>query len=89
MTPIDTLRNIGPKTREWLIDAGIDSVETLHELGAVETYMRLKRLYPDRVSLNALWGLQAALMDMPWTQLPDDIKAELRAQVAAWEDDAG
>ena len=24
----------------------------------------------DKVSLNLLWGLQAALLDLPWNQLP-------------------
>jgi len=33
------------------------------------------------VTLNRLWGLQAALLDIPWNELPLDIKEELRKQV--------
>jgi len=33
------------------------------------------------VTLNMLWGLQAALLDLPWNELPPDIKEELMKQV--------
>jgi hypothetical protein len=33
------------------------------------------------MSLNLLWGLQAALLDLPWNELPPDIKEELWRQV--------
>jgi hypothetical protein len=36
---------------------------------------------PEKVSLNLLYGLQAALLDLPWNELPLDIKAELKKKV--------
>ncbi len=36
---------------------------------------------PEKVTLNMLWGLQAALLDLPWNELPPDIKEELMKQV--------
>ena len=79
------MKNIGPRSREWLATVGIHSLEDVTRLGVVETYQRVKAAYPDKVTLNMLWGLQAALLDLPWNELPPDIKAELRKQV---EEDA-
>lgn len=83
MTDLTTLKNIGPRTIEWLHDVDVHNVEALRALGAVEVYVRLKTRYPDRVTLNALWGLAAALLDIDWRLLDADHKAELRAQVNA------
>jgi len=75
------MRNIGPKSSEWLASVGIHSLEDVAELGVVETYLRVKAAHPEKVSLNMLYGLQAALFDIPWTELPLDIKNELKKQV--------
>jgi DNA transformation protein len=77
------LKNIGPVTTGWLHEIGIDTLEQIRELGVVEVYRRLKARFPDRVTLNALYGLEAALTGVRWDQLPDEVKAELRAQVEA------
>lgn len=44
------------------------------ELGVVETYRRVRVAHPEKVSLNILYGLQAALLELPSTELPPDIK---------------
>lgn len=75
------MRNIGPKSSEWLASVGIYSLDDVADIGVVETYLRVKSAYPDKVSLNLLYGLQAALLDIPWNELPPDIKAELKNQV--------
>lgn len=75
------MRNIGPKSSEWLASVGIYSLDDVADIGVVETYLRVKSAYPDKVSLNLLYGLQAALLDIPWNELPPDIKAELKYQV--------
>jgi hypothetical protein len=75
------MRNIGPKSSEWLASVGIHSLEDVANIGVVESYLRVKSAYPDKVSLNLLYGLQAALLDIPWDKLPPDIKAELKSQV--------
>jgi DNA transformation protein len=78
MTP---LKNIGPKSRSWLHNIGIDTLEDLEALGAVETYRRLKLARPTEVSLNMLWALQGALLNIHWNALPPDMKAALKSQV--------
>lgn len=80
-TELAKLKNLGPKTSAWLNDIGIYTLEDIEALGVAEVYKRLKEAYPHKVSLNALYGLQAAVLGIPWLALPPDMKAELKAQV--------
>ena len=75
------MRNMDPKSSEWLASVGIHTLDDVARLGVVETYKRVKTAYPEKVTLNMLWGLQAALLDLPWNELPTDIKEELMKQV--------
>ena len=75
------MKNLGPKSQEWLAGIGVHSLEDVARLGVVETYRRVKAAYPEKVTLNMLWGLQAALLEIPWNELPDDIKDQLRQEV--------
>ena len=75
------MRNMGSKSSEWLASVGIHTLDDVLNLGVVETYKRVKAAYPEKVSLNLLYGLQAALLDLPWNELPPDIKEELKRQV--------
>jgi hypothetical protein len=75
------MKNMGPKSTEWLASVGIHTLDDVASIGVVESYLRVKAAYPDKVSLNLLYGLQAALLDLPWNELPPDIKAELKRQV--------
>ncbi|MBE7434492.1 MAG: TfoX/Sxy family DNA transformation protein [Anaerolineales bacterium] len=77
------MKNIGPKSSEWLASIGIQSLEDVARLGVVETYKMVKAAYPERVSLNMLYGLQAALLDIPFQELPQDIRDQLRREVEA------
>ena len=57
------------------------TLDDVASLGVVETYKRVKAAYPEKVSLNLLFALQAALFDLPWNELRPDIKDELKQQV--------
>jgi len=74
------MKNLGPKSREWLASIGIHSLDDVAKLGVVETYKRVKAAYTEKVTLNMLWGLQAALLEIPWNELPQDIKDQLRKE---------
>lgn len=74
------MKNMGPKSSEWLASVGVHTLDDVVKLGVVETYRRVKAAYPEKVSLNLLYGLQAALLDLPWNELPPDIKEELKRQ---------
>ena len=75
------MKNFGPKSREWLASVGIHTLDDVANLGVIETFKRVKAAYPEKVSLNLLYALQAALLDLPWNELPSDIKSELKKQV--------
>jgi DNA transformation protein len=91
----EKMKNMGPKSSEWLASVGIHTLDEVAQLGVVEAYQRVKAVYPDKVTpfaspisieangvtLNMLWGLQAGLLDLPWNELPPDIKEALRKQV--------
>ncbi len=74
------MKNIGPKSNEWLASVGVNTLEDIARLGVVETYKRVKAAYPDKVSLNMLYGLQAALLELPINQLPQDIRDQLKRE---------
>ena len=77
---ISELNNLGPRSREWLNAIGIFTLSDLESIGAVEIYRQLRELdYP--VTLNLVYGIQGAIMNCPWNQLPPEIRDDLRRQV--------
>jgi DNA transformation protein and related proteins len=58
MTPITSLMNLGAKTANWLAAVGIHTAEDLEQVGVVEAYCAVKKLYPERANLNLLYALQ-------------------------------
>jgi DNA transformation protein len=78
--PVDSLPGIGPATLAWLKEIDISSVGDLRSIGSVEAYRRLKFMLPRRVSLNALYALEAALRGCHWLDLPQDVKSALQQQ---------
>jgi DNA transformation protein len=72
------LKNIGPKSRGWLAEIGIYSIQDLRKAGAISAYKMLKERYPKKVSLNLLWGLEGAVRDMDWRELTEVDKEELK-----------
>lgn len=69
------LKNIGPKSARRLLEAGIESREQIEALGAVEVFGRLRARYP--ASLTMLWALQGALLNLPYYQIPPEIRSAL------------
>ena len=76
--PLTALRYIGAVSASRLREVGIATPEALVRVGALEAYRRVNALYPRDTSLVLLYALEAALLDIPWTQLPPDLKARLR-----------
>jgi hypothetical protein len=77
------MTNMGPESSEWLASVRIHTLDDMAKLDVVETYKLVKAAYPEKVMLNMLWGLQAALLDLSWNDLPSDIQEELKSQVEA------
>jgi hypothetical protein len=84
---IGDLHSLGPVTAGRLAEVGIATVQSLRRTGAVAAYVRLKHRFGRDITLNALYGLDAAVRDVHWRTIDDARKAELRK--AAQEAGAG
>ena len=59
------------------------TVEDFDALGSVEGYRRLKAARPRKVSVVALYALEAALLGIAWIDLP--LKTPGAAMSGGWE----
>lgn len=70
------LRNLGKTSAQWLHAAGIHTAADLRRLGSVAAYQAVK----DRgfgASRVLLYAIEAALLDISWTDLPAPLKQQL------------
>ncbi len=75
--PIESLRNLGPKSGQWLREAGITTIAELERLGPVVAYRLVKQHQP-KASLNLLWAMAAGLKGQDWRDLTEATKKRLR-----------
>jgi DNA transformation protein len=70
------IRNMGPKTTQWLNEIGVVTAADLRGLGIEAA---LQRLFQDgrRPSLNMAYALAAALLDCDWRELPEDERSRM------------
>lgn len=80
ITKLSDLKNFGPKSTEWLNAIGVYTKADLRRLGSVTIYRLLKE-QGYNVSLNMVYAIEGALMDVHWNKLPLDVKAELKKMV--------
>lgn len=80
--PVHRLRSLGPKTRAWLKEAGIEGESDLRALGAVAAYRRLKIWNPRLITFNMLWALHAALTGISPKDIAPETKAWLKRQAS-------
>lgn len=70
------IKNIGPKSSQWLNAAGVNDINDLKKFGAIQVYIQIKQKgFP--ASLNLLWALQGAVEDRPWFSFTKDEKSKL------------
>ena len=69
-TDISQLPNLGPTSSEWLVEAGIDTVDELREIGSVEAFVRVKH-----AGFNGL-------REVHFAAVPESVKRELLAALA-------
>jgi len=85
MSEVGRMRNLGPVSERMLNAVGVHTTPELRELGAVNAY-RLLTLRGHTPSLNLVWAIEAALMDIHWMDLPPETKARLKAELEApWD----
>ena len=74
------LRNIGPASARWLRAVGVTSRADLEAIGPVEAFQRIRDA-GFGPTLNLLWALQGAVLDVHWAELPPELKTKLKAAV--------
>jgi DNA transformation protein len=81
MSDLVSLKNIGPKKCCSARIGRYKFLDDLFDIGVEEAYRRVRKAYPDQVSFNMLYALQGALLDLPWNELPEDMRSKLRQAV--------
>ena len=80
--PIESLRNLGPKSGQWLRESGITTIAELERLGPVVAFRLVKQHQP-KASLNLLWAMAAGLKGKDWRELSEAMKKRLRKEAEA------
>lgn len=78
--PIESLRNLGPVSGQWLRQVGISTVDDLERIGPVVVFRLVKQRWP-RASLNLLWAMAAGLNGQDWRELTEANKSQLRMEL--------
>lgn len=77
---ISSLKNLGPVSTAQLKQVGFHTRADLERAGSVEAYRRVRDA-GHSTSLNLLWALEGALLDVKWTELPEGLKDSLRQRL--------
>jgi hypothetical protein len=77
-TPIELARNLGPVCGAELRSLGLNTVEQLKNIGWEKVFYRWVERYPNRINLNALVALMAAVTEQDWRKIDPDLKSEAR-----------
>ena len=82
MSPVSSIRNLGPATEQAFRDAGITTAEALRELGADAGYRKLIETGM-RPHFIGYYALVMGLQGRPWNDCRGKEKAELRQRFDA------
>ncbi len=73
------LPNISTVNAQKLRQAGVNTPEDLRRLGSREALVRVRMHSDPGACLSMLYGLEGAVRGVRWHNLPDEVKAELKA----------
>jgi len=74
------MRNIGKVSRTWLRAIELHTLDDLKRCGSVAAYRMIKSMQP-KATLNLLWALEGAILDIDWREIPDTRKRELLSRL--------
>lgn len=77
MSELSTCCNIGKVVEEQLHQVGIHTIAQLNEKGSKQAWLEIKAIDPS-ACYNLLCGLEGAIRGVKWSQLPEDVKKELK-----------
>lgn len=79
------LPGLGPRSEQWLIDAGIDTVDKLFRKGAIESYLAVRSVRGN-TSLNLLYALVGAIDGRNWTTVAHHDKTRLLMSLEGYQE---
>lgn len=79
---IAELPNLGPVMAERLLEIGIADEADLRRAGPIDAWRRLRFRFGRAVTRNALYAMEAALLDIDWRQIPPETKRHLDSEAA-------
>ena len=77
MGSLSDLPNIGETVEKQLNEVGITTFEKLKECGSKHAWLKIKSLDPS-ACIHRLYALEGAIRGVKKSQLPAEIKAELK-----------
>lgn len=77
MGELSKLPNIGKAIENQLIEAGIHTPEQLQQTGAKAAWLKIQEI-DSSACIHRLLALEGAIQGMKKTQLPEEIKKDLR-----------
>ena len=77
MGELEKLPNIGKVVEGQLNQVGITTLEQLKELGSKQAWLKIKSI-DESACIHRLYSLEGAIRGIRKTQLPEDVKAELK-----------
>lgn len=80
-TPVEELKNIGPKSAKWLREIGIATYADLERTGAVMTFKIMKHRR-NGITMVMLYALYATLQGRHWNSLSPEEKEMLKKAAA-------
>ena len=69
------MRKIGKVSRSWLRAIEVHTPDDLKRCGLVAAYRMIKSM-PPQATLNLLWALDGAILDIDWREIPELRKSE-------------
>ena len=80
------LKGLGPKSEQLLQEIGINTPQQLEALGAVKTFIRLKKECSIKPSLNFLYALVGALENQHWAKIARTEKGRLLMELEGYRE---
>jgi DNA transformation protein len=77
---IADMHSLGQVTAKRLAEVGVITPDELRALGAVQAFRRLRFRFGRDITLNALYGLHAAVVDCHWRAIDQATKDRLKRE---------
>ena len=77
MGELSKLPNIGKKVEEQLVQAGIESIDKLKQMGSKSAWLKIQEI-DESACIHRLLALEGAIQGVKKTMLSDEVKADLK-----------